>query len=72
MTAVKAYFDGRVFIPTELVRAKMNQAAIITLLDEEIKEDKPHLEFIGVLSQEGFDEINEALLDTQTVDSDEW
>ena len=33
MTAVKAYYDGSVFIPVEPVKAKRNQSAIITILD---------------------------------------
>jgi len=57
---------------TEPVRAKINQSAIITILDEEKREDKPHLRFIGTLSQESFEEISTALLDTQRIDSDEW
>jgi len=45
MNAVNAYYDGRVFVSTEPVRAKRNQNAVITILDEETKE-KPHLRFI--------------------------
>jgi len=71
LNAVKAYYDGRVFVPTEPVRAKQNQSAVITILDDETKE-KPHLRFIGVLSAESYEEISKALKDTQEVDSDEW
>ena len=56
MNAVNAYYDGRVFVSTEPVRAKRNQNAVITILDEETKE-KPHLRFIGVLSAESYDEM---------------
>ena len=70
MNAVKAYYDGRVFIPVEPVKAKMNQNAVITILDD--TEEKPHVRFIGVLSDESYEEISTALKDTQEVDSDEW
>ena len=72
MEAVKAYYDGNVFIPLEPIRAKRNQPAIITLLDNDKSSDKPHLRFIGALSQESYDEISKALIDTQKVDVDEW
>jgi len=72
MNAVKAYYDGRVFIPTEPVKARRNQHAIITILDDERKENKPHLRFIGALSKESYEEISIALKDTQKVDADEW
>ena len=72
MNAVKAYYDGNVFVPTEPVKAKRNQSAIITILDEDKREDKPHLEFIGILSQESCEEISMALIDTQKVDVNEW
>ena len=74
MEAVKAYYNGIVFIPLSPVKAKKNQSAIITILDDEDKDTsiKPHTRFIGTLSQESFDEINIALLDTQKLDADEW
>jgi hypothetical protein len=70
LNAVKAYYDGRVFVPVEPVSAKRNQNALITILDE--TKEKPHVRFIGVLSDESYEEISEALKDTQEVDSDEW
>ena len=72
MIAVKAYYDGNVFIPVEPVKARKNQNAIITILDIERKNDKPHKDFIGILSLENSNEICRALLDTQKVDTDEW
>ena len=72
MNAVKAYYDGKVFIPIEPVIAKMNQSAVITILDEVKRMDKPHLKFVNVLSHESFNEISMALLDSQKVDTDEW
>jgi hypothetical protein len=33
---------------------------------------KPHMKFAGVLSQESYNEISAALMDTQLVDTDEW
>jgi len=34
MEAIRAYYNGKAFIPVAPVRAKENQAAIITILDE--------------------------------------
>ena len=42
------------------------------IFSDDIKIEKPHVRFIGTLSQESYDEICEALLDTQKVDIDEW
>ena len=39
---------------------------------EPISQDKPHMKFIGALSQESYDEICRALFDTQNIDADEW
>ena len=42
------------------------------IFSDDTKKDKPHVRFIGTLSQESYDEICEVLLDTQKVDIDEW
>jgi hypothetical protein len=34
MEAVKAYFDGQVFVPVGSLTAKKNQKAIVTILDD--------------------------------------
>ncbi|MDR1028224.1 MAG: hypothetical protein LBL63_02265 [Clostridiales Family XIII bacterium] len=39
MEAVDAYYDGHTFVPTKPVRAKKNQKAIITILDEVRNDD---------------------------------
>ena len=74
MEVLKAYFNGIAFVPLDPVKAKKNQSAIITILDDEDKDRsvKPHTRFVGTLSQESFEEINIALLDTQKLDADEW
>ncbi|GMO40910.1 MAG: hypothetical protein Ta2F_16830 [Termitinemataceae bacterium] len=38
MQAVKAYYDGRTFVPTIPVNIKKNRAVIVTILDDEILE----------------------------------
>ncbi|GHV84332.1 hypothetical protein AGMMS50212_16720 [Spirochaetia bacterium] len=38
MQAVKAYYDGRAFVPTMPVSVKTNRTAIVTILDDEIIE----------------------------------
>jgi hypothetical protein len=35
MEAVDAYFNGQAFVPTRPVRARTNQRAIVTILDDE-------------------------------------
>lgn len=74
MMAVKAYFDGTVFVPIKPINAKPNQSAIITILDEveSLAADKPHKKFMGKLSNESFTEISEVLLETQRIDKNEW
>jgi len=34
MEAVNAYYDGQTFVPVKPVKAKKNQRAIVTILDE--------------------------------------
>jgi len=71
--AVQAYYDGVAFVPLRPVKAKRNQKAIVTILEDETKkESKPFLRFIGLLSNESYDEISNALVDTQKVDANEW
>ena len=63
MTAVKAYYDGKVFIPLSPIRAVKNQAAIVTVLDNvagEI-ENREYVQFAGSLPDEDFREITEIL-----------
>ncbi|MBA1335771.1 MAG: hypothetical protein HPY66_1398 [Firmicutes bacterium] len=76
MLALKGYFNGKEFIPLEKVNIKPNQKVIITILDEYIspneKPEKPYKKYIGKLSAESFDEINEALKETEKVDLNEW
>ena len=75
MQAVKAYYDGKNFVPVESVKVKRNQYAIITILDEIrnfVTDEKPFIKYVGALSGESFNEITEALEDTQRVDANEW
>jgi len=74
MQAIKAYYDGKAFVPLSPIRIMTNQSAIVTILDEEPKEPqtKPHEDYFGVLSDKDYNEISEALLETQRVDKNEW
>ena len=74
MQAVRAYYDGRAFVPITPVKIMTNQSAIITILDEEKKStpSKSNDKFFGILSDEDYHDISEALLETQRTDSDEW
>ena len=74
MQAVKAYYDGKAFVPLSPIKITINQSAIVTILDEELKEPqtKSYEDYFGVLSDEDYNEISEALLETQRIDKDEW
>ena len=49
MTAVKAYYDGKAFIPISPVRAAKNQRAIVTVLDDAAEMNRPAAERRGIL-----------------------
>ena len=71
MQAVKAYYDGTAFVPLTPVKAKLNQSAIITILED--TSPKGRLDgLFGILSKESADEMLEALKDTERVDFDGW
>ena len=75
MVAVKAYYDGQVFIPKSPVKAEINQEAIITLLDRKVSDISPKeylLNLAGSISYEDYLEIEKALEDTERVYPDEW
>jgi len=38
MVAVKAYYDGQVFIPERPFKAEVNQEAIVTILDSKVSD----------------------------------
>lgn len=74
MEAVQAYFNGNAFVPTAPFKAKINQQAIVTILDSIVTEPAKQWydEFFGVLSAEDASDIAEALRDTEKVDVNEW
>jgi hypothetical protein len=74
MLAVKAYYNGNVFVPLVPVNTKQNQSAIITILDdiEPNVADNSFKKFIGKLSRESCEEITKALMETQRIDHNEW
>jgi hypothetical protein len=75
MTAVKAYYDGRVFIPKSPIIAEINQEAIVTILESRksrISQKERLLKLSGSISHDDYLEIEEALLDTEKVTMDEW
>ena len=75
MVAVKAYYNGQVFIPESPVKAEINQEAIITLLDSKVSDSsgKEHLlSLAGSISGEDYLEIKKALKDTEKVFLGEW
>ena len=74
MEAIRAYYDGSVFVPLAPVKAKLNQQALVTVLETLNAEASGSrcFEFFGALSDESYSEIIEALKDTERVDADEW
>ena len=74
MEKIQAYYDGSVFVPLVPVNVKLNQPAIITILETVNTNpgDNHCSEFFGALSAESYLEIMEALYDTETVDENEW
>jgi len=60
---------GIIPLPKKFLNKKVE--VTITLGDSETKE-KPYKRFVGTLSQESYNEITHALLDTQKVDANEW
>jgi hypothetical protein len=75
MVAVKAYFDGRVFVPESPVKAEVNQPALITMLDTETTraaKKQRLLSLAGSISDEDYFLMEKALEDTERVFPDEW
>jgi len=74
MEVIQAYYDGSVFVPLVPVNVKLNQPAIITILEtvNTNLSGNRYSEFFGALSTESYLEIMEALNDTETVDENEW
>jgi hypothetical protein len=69
MTAVKAFYDGKAFVPISPVYAARNQAAIVTVLDETVDEagNWDYLQFAGALADEDYREITAILNATEQV-----
>ena len=74
MDTIQAYYNGSVFVPLVPVSAKLNQPAIVTILDPVSTKasDCRYMEFFGALSVESYEELIEALKDTERVDLNEW
>jgi hypothetical protein len=75
MVAVKAYYDGHAFAPETPVAAKINQEAIITILDSKALNRLGKewlLSFAGGIPHEDCLEIEKTLEETEQVDLDEW
>lgn len=76
MLALKGYYNGKTFVPLEKANIKNNQKVIITVLDEYVKAEelgvKPYKKYVGILKDDSFNEIQEALKDVEKVDANEW
>jgi ethanolamine utilization microcompartment shell protein EutL len=82
MVAIKAYYDGRAFVPERPLPAsvEVNQEAIITLQDWNLKErlklEKEKKErlvnLLGSISYDDYLAMEEALKDTEKVYSRDW
>jgi hypothetical protein len=70
MIAVKAYYNGHVFVPKSPVSAKINQEAIITLPDQKnsgASRKEQLLRLAGSISHEEYLELENSLEDTERV-----
>ncbi|MDR2569692.1 MAG: hypothetical protein LBD23_05265 [Oscillospiraceae bacterium] len=74
MDAIQAYYDGSVFVPLAPVKVRLNQPALITILEASNTKDggNRYNVYFGALSAESYLEINEVLKDTERVDVNEW
>ena len=74
METVQAYYNGSVFVPVAPVKAKLNQPALVTIIEAENSKanNNSYVEFFGALSANSYLEIIEALEDTERVDVNEW
>ena len=75
MLAVKAYYDGRAFVPENPFKAEINQKAVITILDNnasDVLQKEQLLTLAGSLSNEDYREVEEALENTGKVYPSEW
>jgi hypothetical protein len=75
MIAVKAYYNGHVFVPESPVSAEINQEAIITLLDRKnpgASKKQRLLRLAGSISHEEYLEMEKTLEDTERVYPNEW
>jgi hypothetical protein len=75
MTAVKAHYDGRAFVPESPITAEINQEAIITLLDwrdSDTSKKEKLLSFAGSITHDDYLELEKALEDTERVYPNEW
>jgi len=76
MLEINGYYDGKEIVLLDKTAVKPNQKVIVTVLDEFIdikeKNPKPFRKYVGKLDFTSFNEINEALKDTEKVDFNEW
>jgi len=75
MTAVKAYYDGSVFVPKGPVYAEVNQEVIVTLPDSQhpvISQKEQLLNLAGSISHDDYLEMEKILEDTEKIDPNEW
>ena len=72
--AIKAYYNGSVFIPLVPVKVKLNQPVLITIMETANTKVSGNLvaEFFGALSAESYSEMVGALRDTERIDLNEW
>jgi hypothetical protein len=75
MTAIKAFYDGRAFVPESPVAVEINQEAIITILDDtalDMPDSEWLLSFVGSIPHEDCVEIEKVLEETERIDCNEW
>ena len=68
LDAIQAYYNGSVFVPLAPVKAKLNQPALITMLEASDKnsDGNRYAAFFGALPKESYSEIIEALKESDS------
>jgi hypothetical protein len=72
--AVKAYYDGQVFVPMFPVNVAKDRLAIVTILDsmEWNVSQNNCLQYAGQLKDNAYQELTEILQETEKVDKNGW
>ena len=72
MEPIRAYYDGKIFVPIGPVSLGKNQQALIAVVNDPSTAMQPWRKHFGIMSAEACADIAEALRETEQVDQHEW